>query len=334
MDGPTTGADRRPQVLFIGGMGRSGTTVVERLLNELPQAFAVGESIFLWKRGLRDGERCGCGRPLRSCPFWTAVGDVGFGGWDHVDAAELTALREAVDRTRRVPALLARRRTSALSAAQRRYLDHLVTVLVAAEQVASEMAGQPVVLLDSSKHLSSAALLTLDPRLDVRVLHLVRDPRGVAHSRMRTKRRPEAGNVVMSTVSPQNSASRWVTDNTGFEALAARGVPTLRLRYEDVTADPRAALLDVARFIGVETDAQDLAFLQGHTARFSTPMHSAAGNPVRFAGDELTIHADRSWQDHLAVGPRRLVTAIASPMLVRYRYPLRPGRPVALGPSS
>lgn len=319
---PATGADPSPglrqRVLFIGGLGRSGTTVIERMLNELPQMFAVGESIFLWKRGLKDHERCGCGEPFETCPHWSAVGQEAFGGWDRVDVDRMIDLRWSVDRTRRVPGLLVRRDPERLGPDQQWYLDKLGRVLDASATV----AGRPPVLLDSSKHLSAAALLTLDPRLEIRVLHLVRDVRGVAYSRTRTKLRPEAGNVAMSTLSPQASAWRWVTDNLGYEVLGARGVPMLPLRYEDFMADPRASLVAIARFVGVEPTDDDLSFLAGRTARFRTPMHSAAGNPVRFGGDELEVRVDRAWQEQMPAGQRRLVTAIAGPMLVRYRYPL------------
>lgn len=308
----------RQRVLFIGGLGRSGTTVVERMLNELPQAFAQGESIFLWKRGLLDRERCGCGEPFDTCPHWSAVGQHAFGGWDQVDVARMVDLRWEVDRTRRVPGLLARRDPARLSADQRWYLDHLVRVFLSSAVV----AGSPPVLLDSSKHISAAALLTQDPRLDIRVLHLVRDARGVAFSRTRTKLRPEAGNVAMSTFKPQVSAARWVSDNLFYEALGRRGVPTLRLRYEDFTADPRSSTLAIARFAGLAPADEDLAFLDGRTATFSTPMHSAAGNPMRFGGDRMEIRADHAWQDGMVAGQRRLVTAIAAPLLLRYGYRL------------
>lgn len=308
-----------PRVLFIAGVGRSGTTVVERMLNELGDASAVGESIFLWKRGLVAGERCGCGEPFGGCPFWTAVGAEAFGGWDQVDAGRIERLRVEVDRTRRVPSLVARRTSASLGADQQDYLDHVVGVL----QAAATVAGRPPVLIDSSKHVSTAALLSLDPRLDVRMLHMVRDPRGVAHSRMRVKHRPEAGNVAMSTISPQKAAARWVSDNLGYEALAARGVPTLRVRYEDVMAEPRRALVDIARFAGAAASEEDLAFLDGRTARFSTPMHSAAGNPMRFAGQEMEIRMDTSWREAMAAPARRTVAAITAPMLLRYGYPLR-----------
>ncbi len=47
----------RQTVLFTGGLGRSGSTLIEKLLNELPGTFAVGETIHLWERGVRDQER-------------------------------------------------------------------------------------------------------------------------------------------------------------------------------------------------------------------------------------------------------------------------------------
>ena len=80
--GPTTA-----RVLYIGGWGRSGSTLAERLLGEMPEIVGAGEVTHLWQRGLIDNELCACGTPFRDCPFWTAVGDRAFGGWDTVDAA-------------------------------------------------------------------------------------------------------------------------------------------------------------------------------------------------------------------------------------------------------
>ncbi len=78
---PSPGARTRPTVLYLGGLGRSGTTVLERVLGELPGVCSVGELVHLWRRGVLDGETCGCGRSFGSCPFWAEVGRVAFGGW-------------------------------------------------------------------------------------------------------------------------------------------------------------------------------------------------------------------------------------------------------------
>ena len=70
------------KILYVGGYTRSGSTLVGRVLGEPPNTVCVGETHYLWSRGLIDNVGCGCGRPFRSCPFWSAVGDEAFGGWN------------------------------------------------------------------------------------------------------------------------------------------------------------------------------------------------------------------------------------------------------------
>ena len=55
------------KVLYIGGFGRSGSTLVERILGQLPGFCSAGEIVFLWQRGLIDGQLCGCGVPVPEC---------------------------------------------------------------------------------------------------------------------------------------------------------------------------------------------------------------------------------------------------------------------------
>ncbi|MGF1595322.1 MAG: sulfotransferase [Acidimicrobiales bacterium] len=315
----------RQKILFIGGLGRSGSTLIEKLLNELDQTFAVGETVHLWERGVAADERCGCGAAFSRCDHWEAVGQAAFGGWDRIDLDEVIGLRWSVDRTRRLPAIVRAHRRGP-DRHQRRYLDHLRPVLVAA----ADVAGGAEVLLESSKHLSTAALLALDPALDVRVLHLVRDPRGVAHSWTKRVARPEADGEIMPIYRPGRTAARWVTDNAGFEALG-RIVPTLTLRYEDALADPVATLRAVAVLAGLRPEELDLRFIDGTTARLATPMHSAAGNPLRFGSPEITLRCDDAWRRDLAPRRRHLVTVVTAPLLVRHHYPLVVGRPAPPG---
>ena len=90
---------------IVGGIGRSGSTLIERLIGQLPGVCPVGELVHLWERGITEGERCGCGQPFQQCPFWQQVGKVAFGGWDEVEVSRVTALRAQVDRNRFIPAL-------------------------------------------------------------------------------------------------------------------------------------------------------------------------------------------------------------------------------------
>ena len=323
-------ADRgRQRVLFTGGLGRSGSTLVEKLINELPSTFSVGETVHLWERGVRDHERCGCGDAFADCRHWDAVGREAFGGWDRVDVDRMIDLRWSEDRSRRLPQIFQAVRTGKLSDAQREYLDGMRSVLVASATVAAAerstasapVSADDVIVLDSSKHLSTAALLACDPALDVRVLHLLRDPRGVAYSWMKTVERPETDGEIMPQYSAKRTAGRWVTDNLGFSSLARLGVPTLQVRYEDILAAPQERLVEIARFAGAIDDTTTaLDFIEGNTAHLSTSMHSIAGNPLRFGGDDVTLRLDDAWKTELPAKDRRTVELITRPVLQRFGY--------------
>src|SRR5215470_15851498 len=69
-----------PTVVYIAGFGRSGSTLLERALGELPGYVNVGELIDLFRRTGPDGERCGCGEAFTDCAFWTDIGKHAFDG--------------------------------------------------------------------------------------------------------------------------------------------------------------------------------------------------------------------------------------------------------------
>ena len=193
----------RPRVLYLGGLGRSGTTVLERVLGELPGTCSVGELVHLWQRGVLDDETCGCGEPFSRCPFWTEVGRRAFGGWDRDQAARMEELRARVDRTRFIPKLIAPR----LMGRQRADLREYVGTFLRLHRAISEASGGAVVI-DSSKHSSLAYCLRTEPGIDLRVVHVVRDSRGVAYSWTKEVRRPEATaeEALMTRYSPSKSS--------------------------------------------------------------------------------------------------------------------------------
>src|SRR5689334_4402568 len=86
------------RVLYIGGFGRSGTTLLNRMLGELPDVCAIGETVNLWHQGLLRNERCGCGCAFFDCPFWREVGRRAFGGWSSIDPDYVSALKSSIDR--------------------------------------------------------------------------------------------------------------------------------------------------------------------------------------------------------------------------------------------
>ena len=222
-------------VLFIGGLGRSGSTLLDRMLGRLDDVWSVGELVHIWERGLDENNRCGCGERFRDCAFWGRVGEVAFGGWDTLDVEEVLALKASVDRNRFVPLMVLPGLSRPYRARLERYLDLLERLYAAIREV----SGRPLVV-DASKHASHAFLVRRMRGVDLRLVHLVRDSRGVAFSWTKRMRRAEvvSGDALMATDTPLRMSARYLAFDLLFHLLGALGVPSMLLRYESLVRDP------------------------------------------------------------------------------------------------
>jgi hypothetical protein len=308
------------KVLYIGGFGRSGSTLVERILGQLPGFCSAGEVVFLWQRGLIDRQLCGCGVPVPECEFWSRVGKTAFGGWDQVDAHEMLALQHRVDRNRYIPAMVAPRLRPQAQADFERYTD----VLSRLYRAIGEVAGARVVI-DASKHASTAFLLRKVPGIDLRVVHLVRDSRGVAYSWTKEVKKPEVtgDDAFMPQYSPSSSGRQWVAYNLLFDALGVID-KTLILRYEALMAEPRASLERILEAASEPVTAESFAFLGDGWVDLGCD-HTVAGNPMRFHQGRLDLRLDQAWTTRLPERDRKVVTAITWPLQLRYGYSKRNG---------
>jgi hypothetical protein len=310
------------RVVYLGGLGRSGSTLLERLLGELRGVRACGEVVHLWQRGIEADERCGCGSAFSVCEFWSKVGAVAFGGWDQVDLDRVGELRDAVDRTRFIPRMAG----PGLPPQARRTLDEYTGYYLKVYQAAAEVSGCAT-LVDSSKHASLAFCLSRRPEIDLRVIHLVRDSRAVAYSWTTKVARPEGGSdSYMTTYPPMSAAAHWNAQNGALQLLARRGARVLRVRYEDLVASPEATLAEVAAFAGLSPQDASLAFSSADGSGRSVVLgeaHTVSGNPMRFSSGSTTIRGDDRWRTAMPYSQRRAVTALTLPLLTHYGYAWR-----------
>ena len=304
------------RVIFLAGLGRSGTTLLERALAELPGVQALGEVNHLWRRSVIEDEPCGCGEAFSQCPFWRAVGERAFGGWDTVDVAAVGAAQSQAMRLRHI-AGLARGRPAVASAAEL-IADHHRRIYDAASAV-----GGASVVVDSSKHPALAYALRPDRAIDLRVVHVVRDSRGVAYSWTKQVERPEGlasgSERWMTRYSPAASALLWLAHNSSTAMLRALGTPVMLVRYESFVREPERTLAAVAQFADLDLEDSALDFIDRGTIQLR-PAHTASGNPMRFASGRLEIRADEAWRSQLSRRERLLVSAITYPQLAHYGF--------------
>ena len=318
-----------PRVLAIAGTGQNGATLLCRLAGALPGTFAVGEIGHLWNKGLVEDVACSCGAPFRRCEFWSEVGEVAFGGWRRLELDHVLALRARLTLNGRKmahPFALPLISHPSLSRSYTRDLQEYTDLMIQVYLAVHHVSGAELIV-DSMKIPAHVYMLQAVPGIDVSILHLVRDPRGVAFSR--TKKIERQGSLadrpLRTQWSPARTASKWTWFNLAFEALRRRAPDFARMRYEDLVVDPRRALHDACESLALDVDVASLP-IEGHEATLE-PGHLVAGNRMRNERGVIRIRQDDAWRTQLGARSRRTVELMTSPLRSRYGY-------AAAGPDS
>jgi hypothetical protein len=299
----------RPKVVFVGGYGRSGSTLLDRVLGTVDGFFSAGEIRHLWFEGLFEGRRCGCGEAFGDCAVWQAILERAFGAAGP-DVAETLALKSKVDRFFRVPQIAGR-----FPRSFDRDVDEYALLLGRLYRAIAEVSGSDVIV-DSTKDVSHGWLLTRVDDIDLRVVHLVRDSRATAYSWRRKKFNPGSGRD-MDRWGVLRSALEWNAINALTRLLGRTGHPYMTLRYEDLVEQPSEALAGLLAFLGEEHRPIPMA------ADASLELgidHTVAGNPLRFKRGRIQINPDAEWKQQMDPAARVAVALLTWPSLYRYGY--------------
>ncbi len=309
-------------VLSVVGAGRSGTTVLASILGEVPGCAGAGEIRWLWQRGVLDGRPCGCGRKPSECPVWSRVierclSTPGPDGVPPTVEAIVAAQRELGANRNRLRVL----RSAAGGGNEWAALQLVRDLTGVAVRAFAEATGAGVVI-DTSKRPLDAAVMAQVPGVDPFVLHVLRDPRAVAHSWRRAKSFTVGGDTrTMGTRRLPATVRRWLASAVGSEVLHRHVPPErwLRLRYEDFCAEPAESLDRLLSMMGVPGRPP---FENDRTVHLR-PNHIVAGNPSRFDVGSVQIRVDEEWKTAMPRRDQLLVVAGTGPLLRRYGYPWR-----------
>jgi hypothetical protein len=297
----------RTRVLLLAGSGRSGSTVLANVLGSLDGVFCGGEIRYLWERGLRDNRLCGCGSPFRQCDVWRSILDGAASSVEPQDVERIIALSLRAGRVRHVPRLVGPGGEHLMSR-----LEHYPSELAALYPAIATVTGSQLVV-DSSKLPAYGWLLDRLPTVDLRVVHLVRDPRAAAYSWQRRKPLADgAASPIMQRQSPAKSATLWDIWNATAVALWRDSGRYLRVGYEDFVQRPRLWTERILQLAGHDTDL-GAVFAGERTVRIR-PSHTVAGNPDRLRTGEVTLRLDDEWATRMRRRDRAVVSAITGPL--------------------
>ena len=275
------------KLVYIGGYGRSGSTLLEYLLTSNPSLVACGEV----ERHLRRfGRRkiCTCGRRAKKCSVW--------GNFQH--------------------------RSGRL-----KNWDHKQLTLAMLEYVSSDYD----VMVDSSKTSWGSTFapfrLSRDLGENFLLVHLVRDPRAVAWSTMKslgprqlTSKRNFKVRSLSSRARSLRTVGGWTIANLACEMFGFFHPDRyIRLRYEALVREPFESLKQIFARVYLEPPAT----LEQNEKRRNR--HQLYGNAMCF---ETLLPAelkeDVAWRTAMPKAYRWLVGSLCWPFCLRYDYDLAP----------
>lgn len=265
-----------PDLIYVIGSGRSGSTVLERVLGSAPGVVAVGELHALWRLPL-DGLTCSCGNPVRDCDFWRQT--LGTAGLDRAALTRLAYLEHHVVRNRHLVHLGYRPDRIRADPLIAEFLSHQARLFDAIRQTSGATT-----VIDSSKAGPRGWILAAGfaPLL----LHARRGAEEVMTSWRRGK--PDPGSGAMMPRQPITRAGwDWIKAEQAARSIARRN-PVCRIDHADFCRRPRATLaaaLDSAAPRLVDR----IAWTGPDQVTPAATYHSVLGNPDRFDRAEIVI---------------------------------------------
>jgi len=304
---------RKLTVGYLAGTSYCGSTLTSFILNTHQDIFSPGE-MGPGASAEREGFPCSCGAILAECPFYEKVA-VKMEGWGVPFDLHHWKLRYRFSKNRHLERLA----RGALGSHLLEDLRHKFWLMLPAYRdcmrgfdqrnevfirACLEVAGKSV-FLDATKHPSRISELKRISNLNLRIIHLIRDPRGYCNSALKKREVPI-----------KTSARRWVEGNRAAQEQL-RALPRdnwLSVNYESLVSQPHSAFSRLAEFLGADSFNLPENFRAGP--------HHIVGSRMRLASHQTTVEIDESWRRELSAKDLKTISKISGAFAHQWGYDL------------
>jgi hypothetical protein len=295
-------------VIYIAGYGRSGSTLLERVLGDNRKVFALGELKSFFDTACKSGELCSCGKRVDSCEFWGPVLKV----YDEKECVGSESIRSKAESLFGL--------FFNCSSMKHKYSQMTEDLF---KRIFSGLPENTGFVIDSSKTTRNSFFrpirLSKFVSLEVKVIHLVRDGRGCIWSNLKgSNRRMEKGENPRLPIPVLRTVINWPLANAGAELfrLFSSSENYCRVRYEDLVDDPAEILSQLGAFLGLDFSSQIDAVANKH---ITASGHQLSGNRMRLK-KEIVVKKDMEWGKNLKLLYRFFFWMIDWAFALRYGY--------------
>ena len=296
-------------LIYILSNGRSGTTLLDLLLGAHPKIWTLGEAQNLpWE--LRNPRApCGCGNPVPESEFWAPIIDsipTEIDGY-HIGYFRNEKQVGKVLRWDMLPDVLRGEVSSRWQEAAREYAIKNQHYFEVVYEAAQDRSPEPIRwFVDASKDPYRLFWLQASGLFDIRVIHMLKDPRALVYSMARDW----IGNPVDGINRTIRYTARWIIENAIMAHLCRvqfSAADTWTQRYESLASHPEETLTQLGNWLGVKYSPSLV-----HDFR-KYENFAISGNMMRWRESDSEINLDERWKSDLPSSYARFIRLATQP---------------------
>lgn len=299
------------RIVYLTSVEHSGSTLIACLLGGHPQILTVGE----FGTPFPINGKCSCGSIYQDCAFWqkwaelakqnnipfelgnfdiNLLPDPSGGFWENLFYYQFPL--KFIDSMRDVFYFFMPKRNFQAKNKIERYVN-LAKILCDVERKS--------VFLDTTKNPLQIRFLAQYQQVDLKIICLIRDGRGVMNSLLTKEKNYTA----------QSAVDSWLWGIKNMERARRHYVDRSRiyfLRLEELCQQPELKLTELLQFVGVETDNVNFDHTQSK--------RHIIGNRMRLFFDGTINKADEAWRSELSKENLNLFEVKAGHINRKYGY--------------
>ncbi len=296
------------KIIYIAGYGRSGSTIFEKYLVSETNCFGVGEISNYFGLINKQSTYCSCGAPVINCQFWSKVRKLLGNSAVNCSRGRDCVLTQPDSITRAIKLRFKKKEQREV------YQENICKLFSSINKVIPPNH----IIIDSSKTaygcINRPFNIYNKCKIEVKVIHMVRDVRAVYWSLLRGK------NSTLELGIKRKIALPWIRAIVGW-TIANYFASLLKtklgeenyylLKYEDFVSNPEKTIDKIKIHFKLEKDSENLDLSQ----RF----HQISGNRSRF-NKKISIKKDYEWK--IMVGKKtKILTYYATyPLNRKFKY--------------
>ena len=274
--------DQKKQVIYLAGMGHSGTTLLGMLLGAQEGVFNLGE-VDGYENDYKENRFCTCGEPVQNCSFWTQI----ISEYQEItqkseskyyydfskpqeglDFEERNVYKKWQDRIKGVS-------IDKIEGSRKKYLrsNNLILTLIA-ERLGSQF------LVDTSKNLTRMAILLKSEKIVVKPVFVVRNAEEIVKGFLKRKPSSFLDKICFSSL---KKILGWRNKLRKIRIFIDRNLKDKNfyiITYREFCSNPIITTKKLCQFLGVNFNLDTLERESGEFF-LNNPQHLFTGNKLK-----------------------------------------------------